>query len=41
LKLENEDEFLTSLIDLGSDYFDFWQYVELQNLTSDGISRFF
>jgi hypothetical protein len=41
LKLENEDRFLTTLIDLGSDYFDFWEYIELKNLTKDGLSRFF
>jgi hypothetical protein len=29
-----------SLIDLGSDYFDFWKYIEVSNLTGDGIVRF-
>jgi hypothetical protein len=40
LKLESEDVFLTTLIDLGSDYFEFWQYIEVSNLTGDGIVRF-
>jgi hypothetical protein len=40
LKLENEDIFLKTLIDLGRDYFDFWQYIEVKNLTKDGIALF-
>jgi hypothetical protein len=38
--LESEDAFLTTLIDLGSDYFEFWQYIEVNNLTGDGIVHF-
>jgi hypothetical protein len=40
LKLENEDAFLTILISLGTEYFEFWEYVEVKHLTDDGISLF-
>jgi hypothetical protein len=40
LKLVNEDEFLKVLIELGSEYLEFWNYIEVVNLTSDGISLF-
>jgi hypothetical protein len=40
LKLESEDVFLMTLINLGSDYFEFWQYIEVCNLTGDGIVHF-
>jgi hypothetical protein len=40
LKLENEDQFVKTLIDLRSDYFEFWRYIEVTNLTFDGIKRF-
>jgi hypothetical protein len=29
-----------TLIDLGSDYFEFWQYIEVHNLTGDGLVHF-
>jgi hypothetical protein len=34
------DQFLKFLIDLGSDYFEFWTYLEPLFLTADGISLF-
>jgi hypothetical protein len=40
LKLENEDAFLKILISLGTEYFEFWEYVEVKHLTNDGISLF-
>jgi hypothetical protein len=40
LKLETEDELLRMLIDLGSDYFDFWCYIEVSCLSDDGIDLF-
>jgi hypothetical protein len=40
LKLEDEDEFLRLLIDLGPDYLEFWNYIEVINLTADGLSLF-
>jgi hypothetical protein len=40
LKLESEDIFLKTLIDLGKNYFDFWEYIEVKNLTEEGISLF-
>jgi hypothetical protein len=40
LKLESEDVFLTTLIDLGSDYFEYWQYIKVCNLTGDGLVHF-
>jgi hypothetical protein len=40
LRVESEDQFLRFLIDLGSDYFEFWHYIEPIFLTPDGISLF-
>jgi hypothetical protein len=40
LKLENEDTFLTMLIDLGTDFSDFLQSIDVTNLTEDGIGLF-
>jgi hypothetical protein len=40
LKLVDEDELLRLLIELGSDYFEFWNYIEVINLTGEGISLF-
>jgi hypothetical protein len=40
LKVKTEDAFLNTLIDLGSDYFEFWRYVEVSLLTTKGISLF-
>jgi hypothetical protein len=40
LKVVDEDAFLKVLIDLGTDYKEFWCYIEVINLTSDGISLF-
>jgi hypothetical protein len=40
LRLENEDSLLERLIDLGSEYFEYWSYLEIEFLSSDGISKF-
>jgi hypothetical protein len=40
LKVESEDDFLRTLIALGSSYFDFWCYIEVSCLTDDGIVVF-
>jgi hypothetical protein len=40
LRLESEDSLLQLLIELGSNYFEFWHYIEPVFLTSDGISLF-
>jgi hypothetical protein len=40
LKLVDEDGFLKLLIKLGSDYKEFLSYIEVANLTGDGISLF-
>jgi hypothetical protein len=40
LRVESEDQFLQFLIDLGSAYFEFWQYLEPIFLTPDGIRLF-
>jgi hypothetical protein len=40
LRLESEDSFLTTLISLGSEYFEYWDYLEVSNLTSAGIALF-
>jgi hypothetical protein len=40
LQIESEDQFLQFLIDLGSDYLEFWTYIEPIFLTADGISLF-
>jgi hypothetical protein len=37
LKLESEDIFLTTLIDLGSDYCELWRDIEFGNLTADRV----
>jgi hypothetical protein len=40
LAIESEDVLLQTLIDLGSDYFEFWCYLEISFLSDEGISRF-
>jgi hypothetical protein len=40
LRVENEDKLLNSLIELGSEYLEFWHYVEVGYLTRDGIELF-
>jgi hypothetical protein len=40
LRLESEDQFLNFLIDLGSDYFEFWEYIEPIFLSAASISLF-
>jgi hypothetical protein len=40
LKIKTEDTLLHTLIKLGSGYFDFWCYIEVSLLTSEGISLF-
>jgi hypothetical protein len=40
LTLENEDGLLKLLINLGSDYFEFWSYIEVSCLSVDGIQQF-
>jgi hypothetical protein len=40
LKIESEDFLLERLIDLGSDYFEYWNYIEISFLSSEGISQF-
>jgi hypothetical protein len=40
LRVESEDQLLKFLIDLGSDYYEFWRYVEPIFLTEEGISLF-
>jgi hypothetical protein len=40
LRVESEDQLLKFLIDLGSDYYEFWTYLELIFLTEEGISLF-
>jgi hypothetical protein len=40
LRLESEGQFLRFLIDLGSDYFEFFHYIEPIFLTANGISLF-
>jgi hypothetical protein len=40
LQVETEDHLLESLIDLGSDYFEFWSYIEVSHLTRSGFLRF-
>jgi hypothetical protein len=39
-QIATEDDFLRSLISLGSDYYEFWNYVEVLLLTKDGLSIF-
>jgi hypothetical protein len=40
LQIETEDSLLRLLIDLGGAYFEFWNYIEVSLLSSDGISLF-
>jgi hypothetical protein len=40
LRLESEDSLLQRLIDLGSEYFEYWIYLEIAFLSSEGISKF-
>jgi hypothetical protein len=40
LRIGSEDQFMQFLIELGSDYFEFWQYIEPIFLTTDGLSLF-
>jgi hypothetical protein len=40
LKLESEDSLLKTLIDLGSEYFEYWCYIEVSLLNSESISLF-
>jgi hypothetical protein len=40
LRVESEDHLLKFLIDLGSDYYEFWNYLEPIFLTADGILLF-
>jgi hypothetical protein len=40
LKIESEDDLLKILIDLGSDYLEYWCYIEVILLSSEGISLF-
>jgi hypothetical protein len=40
LELESEDAFVRILIELGTDYFEFFDYVEVNYLTKEGISLF-
>jgi hypothetical protein len=40
LLLESEDSLLERLIDLGSEYFEYWCYLEIIFLSSEGISKF-
>jgi hypothetical protein len=40
LEIESEDELLKTLIELGSDYFEFWPYLEVAFLSETGISLF-
>jgi hypothetical protein len=40
LKLKNEDELLKTLIQLGSDYFEYWCYIEVNFLSDEGIVLF-
>jgi hypothetical protein len=40
LRITTEDQFMEFLIELGSDYFEFWQYIEPIFLTANGLSLF-
>jgi hypothetical protein len=40
LRLESEDSLLQQLIDLGSEYFEYWCYIEIPLLSTKGISEF-
>jgi hypothetical protein len=39
-KIGSEDDFLQILIELGSEYFEYWCYIEVSFLSSEGISLF-
>jgi hypothetical protein len=40
LRVESEDELLETLIDLGPDYEELWNYIEIQFLSDSGFSCF-
>jgi hypothetical protein len=40
LAIESEDDLLRTLISLGSEYFEFWSYIEIVFLTDEGLSLF-
>jgi hypothetical protein len=40
LQMLNEDSLLQTLIELGSEYFEYWCYIEANFLSSAGISLF-
>jgi hypothetical protein len=40
LKIENEDSLLATLIELGSNYYEYWEYIKVCYLSSSGISIF-
>jgi hypothetical protein len=40
LAIESEDSLLQQLIDLGSEYFEYWCYLEIAFLSTEGISEF-
>jgi hypothetical protein len=40
LRLENEDVLLTQLLELGEDYYELWNYLEIAFLSDEGISKF-
>jgi hypothetical protein len=40
LQIESEESLVRLLIDLGGDYFEFWPYIEIPLLSSEGISLF-
>jgi hypothetical protein len=40
LGIENEDALLQLLIEFGSDYFEFWSYIEVTFLSEEGFSLF-
>jgi hypothetical protein len=40
LGIESEDALLRLLIELGSDYFEFWSYIEVVFLSDEGLSLF-
>jgi hypothetical protein len=40
LRIENEDELLTVLINLGEDYFEFWCYIKIRFLSDSSLGTF-
>lgn len=40
LRIENEDMLLQTLMKLGFEYYEFWKYIQISFLSSDGISQF-